>query len=66
MPEHTDVTIDIDEIRLTGFGPFRPDVLAEVVERQLARLMDEEGLGALSGARIARAIQGGFGRGERR
>ena len=39
-----DVTVDVDDLRLVGLGPFRPDELARAVERELARLIAEEGL----------------------
>jgi hypothetical protein len=61
-----DVTIDIDDLRLVGLGPFRAGALTEAVERELARLVDEEGPAALDHATVARAIQRGLaGGGER-
>lgn len=39
-----DVRVDIDDVRVVGLGSMRADELAEAVERELARLVAEEGL----------------------
>jgi len=52
-----EITVDIDELKLVGLGPFRSDVLARAVERELARLIAEEGLPP--GLGHARRLDGG-------